>query len=103
MGIVNSKSESLDKDCETKLPPCDDDDGKFYTNTASARPACGPKFKECIEMPPDAEFRQAMLDIYNELRNKFASGQDTTGGNTNAANMRALSYDRVGIYIHLPR
>lgn len=89
---VEPKSNSSDKECTKKFPDCKRD-GKMYTNTACERQNCDPKFKECIELPPDAEFRQAMLDKHNELRNKIASGQDTTGGNSAAANMRALSYD----------
>lgn len=92
LGKVHSKNLSWDRKCTQKFPDCQKD-GTWYTNTACNRKTCGPTFPQCIELPPDKEFRQAMLDAHNELRNKLASGADTTGGNTNAANMMAFSYD----------
>lgn len=85
-------SKSLDPKCKEKFPPCLIF-GRTNVNTACANRGCGPKTKGCKELPPDAEFRKAMLDKHNELRNKIASGGDTTGGNQAAANMMALSYD----------
>lgn len=62
-------------------------------NIVCVHPHCGPRNPNCKELPPDAEFRQAMLDIHNELRNKVASGEEKRNGISSAANMRALSYD----------
>nr|XP_015837342.1 PREDICTED: cysteine-rich venom protein LEI1 isoform X2 [Tribolium castaneum] len=38
------------------------------------------------------EFRQVMLDIHNELRNKVASGKETRATLPTASNMMAMSY-----------
>lgn len=84
-------SRSLDPKCTEKFPDCSN--GRTEVNTACVNRGCGPKFKGCKELPPDAQFRQTILDKHNELRNKVASGGDTTGGNQAAANMMALSYD----------
>lgn len=89
---AESKSRSLDPDCTKKFPDCILS-GRTNVNTACENKGCGPKFKGCTELPPDAKFRQAVLDRHNELRNKIASGGDTTGNNEAASNMMALSYD----------
>lgn len=91
-GTDGSKSRSLDPKCKEKFPDCKES-RKDVVNTACENRGCGPKFSGCKELPPDAEFRRAVLDKHNELRNKIASGGDTTGGNQAAANMMALSYD----------
>ncbi|RZC36093.1 CAP domain containing protein [Asbolus verrucosus] len=38
-------------------------------------------------------FRTAMVEIHNKLRNKLASGEETDRGFPNAANMRVINYD----------
>lgn len=85
-------SKSWDKDCMQKWPSCTFED-VLTINTACARRSCGPRFKTCFELPADSEFRQAVLDRHNELRNKVASGEETRSGLVKAANMMAFSYD----------
>lgn len=83
---------SSDQQCQNQFPNCTMD-GITYVNSACKWNSCKPRSSGCLEFPSDVKFRQTMLDIHNELRNKIASGSDRRGGITNVANMMALSYD----------
>ncbi|KAG5886659.1 hypothetical protein JTB14_009477 [Gonioctena quinquepunctata] len=48
---------------------------------------------DCTLISLNEQFRRWILDEHNSLRNKVAQGQETRGGNAEAANMMALSYD----------
>lgn len=40
--------------------------------------------------PINEKYQQYILDIHNDYRNGIAIGNDTRGGNSKAANMRAI-------------
>ncbi|CAH1119716.1 unnamed protein product [Phaedon cochleariae] len=48
---------------------------------------------DCEIMEHDVEFRRFALEEHNKWRNYLALGKETRGGNGEAADMRALSYD----------
>lgn len=85
-------ANSLDPNCHKQWPICEDKTGK-YENAACMYRSCAPRVEHCIEMLADDQFRKTVLDHHNKLRNKIASGNDRTGNNEAASNMRALSYD----------
>lgn len=86
--VFSQKSESWDPHCTDKWPNCGE-----IVNTACEYPSCDPRVEKCMELPPDAEFRQMVLDTHNELREQIASGRENRSGIVAAANMNALSYD----------
>lgn len=79
-----------DPECRIKWPDCHHHD---FINTICLYPHCGSRGSSCKELPPDAEFRRAMLEVHNKLRNKVASGEERRNGLVSAADMKVLSYD----------
>lgn len=86
------KNKNWDPHCTEKWLSCNLD-GKIYLNTACEFENCNPRSNSCSELPPDAEFRQMVLDSHNGLRNKIASGEEKRSNIVPAADMMALSYD----------
>lgn len=85
-------SSSLDPNCNKLWPKCLEDSITLL-NTACMFKNCAPRDPNCKELLADDKFRKAVLNEHNKLRNKIASGNDKTGKNQAASNMRALSYD----------
>ncbi|XP_028130822.1 venom allergen 3 [Diabrotica virgifera virgifera] len=56
-----------------------------------AGPTCGPNYRP---IPLTDADRRLILDVHNDLRNKIASGKETTGAQPSASNMKALSYSK---------
>ncbi|KAF5304589.1 hypothetical protein FQA39_LY09640 [Lamprigera yunnana] len=65
-------------------------------HTVCLRKGCEPSpVCENFEMiGMDDVARQLVLDLHNDYRNQLALGKDTRGGNSMAADMRALSYHK---------
>ncbi|KAG5886658.1 hypothetical protein JTB14_009476 [Gonioctena quinquepunctata] len=86
--LLSSIFRSCKSSCEDHWPSC----GTIKNVACLRRGQCGSR-GDCIVMDLDDEFRQLVLDEHNRLRNKVAQGQETRGGNGEAANMMVLSYD----------
>ncbi|XP_050518612.1 venom allergen 3 [Diabrotica virgifera virgifera] len=56
-----------------------------------AGPTCGPNYRPILLTDTDRKF---ILDIHNILRNRVASGQETTGAQPSASNMNAFCYSK---------
>ncbi|KAF2902256.1 hypothetical protein ILUMI_03931 [Ignelater luminosus] len=69
--------------------------GKEHTvckrKPCSVSKGCG---NNAASVPLNDKERQYILDVHNKLRNKVAMGKDKQGGNSEASNMIALSYNK---------
>lgn len=54
---------------------------------------CTPSSENCFQLQLDMSLRKFILHKINTFRSKMATGQDTRYGNSQAANMFAVSYD----------
>lgn len=67
------------------------------SHTVCMRHSCDLDKRDCSkegqEIPLNYNEQESILQFHNEARQKVARGQETRGGNSQSADMRALSYD----------
>ncbi|KAG5886661.1 hypothetical protein JTB14_009479 [Gonioctena quinquepunctata] len=74
--------------CEDNWPSCDG-----LQNIVCERGGQCNSIENCTMINLDEKFRRLVLEEHNKIRNNVAQGQETRGGNGEAANMMVLSYD----------